>query len=104
MQETLPTVWAAAQTLPFMAAGALAVLGWSMARPGRMLAIVALLIGLGAVAAAVIYVVNGVTIANAFRADPWGGVLWFAGVGAQLAGLGIVLAYLRLWTGRKGAA
>ncbi|WP_108482868.1 hypothetical protein [Oceaniglobus ichthyenteri] len=103
MVDALPPVWAAAQSLPFVAAGILAVLGWTMARAGRMLVVVAILIALGAVAAAVIYVVNGVAIAGAFQADPWGGAVWFAGVGAQLAGVGIVLAYLRLWTAPKGA-
>ena len=104
MVEGLPPLAAAATfSLPMMVAGALGVLGWVMAAPGRMLGIVGLLVALGAVAGAVIYVVNGVAVAAAFGADPVGGTLWFAWVGVQLACIGIGLAYLRLWTRERKA-
>lgn len=96
----LPTLWAETFSLPLMAGGALALAGWLLGGRrwvgGAALWGALALVVLGALAGLAIYVLNGVSVGNALRGDPLGGLVWFGLVGLQLAVPALGLFGLRL--------
>ncbi|WP_226779644.1 hypothetical protein [Oceaniglobus trochenteri] len=101
--EPIPALWANTTSLPIMAIGGLAVLGWVMAGAmdraraplGRMALAAVVLVLLGAVLGLAIYLLNGLEVWPALRSDPLGAAAWFGWVGLQLAGLGIAITWAR---------
>jgi hypothetical protein len=118
MSELLPflrgtlATWASdGVPVPVLVALALAVLGFFLPRGIFRLAGVGgvailrtalfsalLLVGLGALVAALLYATSGVRLAEAWEVDPLGGVAYFLATGAQLALLGLVVAAARTAT------